>query len=54
MELSTLHELYHVLWRVCSCQSPCQCGYWHSESQIILFGSMANIIIFTGKCNLNK
>jgi len=64
MELSTFHELSfnsldttqcgwaQCLRRVWACQSPRQCRYWHSESQIILFGSMTNIRIFTAKSPL--
>jgi len=51
VELLTLHELYFGMtqrgWTQClrrlwGCQSSCQCGYGHSESQIILFGNMTN------------
>jgi len=55
-ELSTLRELYtyntfdiaQCGWKQClrrlrGSQSSRQCGYWHSESHITLFGSITNI-----------
>jgi len=47
-------HLFFTVYVCGECAAVSHHGYCHSESQIILFGSMTNIRIFTGKCHLNK
>jgi len=56
-ELSTLRDTAQGGWtkclrKVCSCQSPRRCRYWHSESRIIRLRSMTNIRIHAKLCKL--